>query len=246
MTEQRNVATGRLALVGNRSPNVHAHARIPRLLDALRQRDGLLLDPYWIPTQDVDTDGGLDGFDGIWLVPGSPYQSEAGALAAVRTARERAIPFLGTCGGFQHTMLEYARNVCQLTSAGHTENDPEAQDPVITPLECSLVGQEGAIHLTPGSRAERLLGVERTVERYHCNYGINPTYLETLRQHRLKFSGHDDEGQVRIAELPEHPFFLTTLFQPELAGDGTHPHALIQAFAAAMVAHRHSAAQLQR
>jgi CTP synthase (UTP-ammonia lyase) len=34
-----------------------------------------------------------------------------GALLAIRHARESAIPFLGTCGGFQHAVLEYARNV---------------------------------------------------------------------------------------------------------------------------------------
>jgi CTP synthase (UTP-ammonia lyase) len=37
----------------------------------------------------------------------------------------------------------------------------------------------------------------------------------------------------RIAELPDHPFFLATLFQPELAGDGTRPHPIIRALAAA-------------
>lgn len=49
----------------------------------------------------------------------------------------------------------------------------------------------------------------------------------------LRFSGFDDTGHVRIAEIPGHPFFLATLFQPELHGDGTRPHPVIAAFAAA-------------
>ena len=76
-------------------------------------------------------------------------------------------------------------------------------------------------------------GQGRRTERYHCSYGLNPAYLEALAAGGLRFSGFDDGGQVRIVELPGHPFFLGTLFQPELSGDGTQPHPVIRAFAAA-------------
>ena len=221
-----------LALVGDRSPTVRAHARIPALLDSLREHDGLDLDAYWIPTGEA-TD--LGGFDAIWLLPGSPYASEAGAVAAVRTARTGGIPFLGTCGGFQHAMLEYARNACGLASVAHAENTPDAGELLLVPLACSLVGHEAAVLVEPGSLAERVLGGRRVVERYHCSYGINPAYLAVLRAHGLRFSGVDETGEVRIAELPDHLFFLATLFQPELAGDGTRAHPVIRAFASAAV-----------
>src|SRR5258705_13783999 len=97
-----------VALVGDRSPSVRAHARIPQLIDALRRRDGVVLDPYWIPTEEAA--GAVDGFDGIWVVPGSPYRSADGAIAAARTARERGIPFLGTGRGFQHPVLMLPRD----------------------------------------------------------------------------------------------------------------------------------------
>ncbi len=222
--------TPRIALVGDRSPNVRAHVRIPALLAALAERDRLVLDAYWVPTEDAD----VEGFDGVWMVPGSPYRSEAGAVAAARTARERNIPFLGTCGGFQHALLEYARNVCGLTSAGHTEDASAGGDPFIVPLACSLVGHEGAVRVAAGSLAARVLGAERTVERYHCSYGLASSFLDVLRSHGLEFSGVDDNGEVRIAELPGHPFYLATLFQPELAGDGSRAHPIITAFAAAV------------
>jgi CTP synthase (UTP-ammonia lyase) len=235
MPEPLNISTARVALVGDRSPSVRAHARIPALLDALAQRDQLVLDAYWIPTQDAESADALNGFDAIWLVPGSPYRSEAGAIAAARTAREQGIPFLGTCGGFQHAVLEFARDVCGLSGVNHAENRPEADDLLIVPLACSLVGHEGVVNVERGSLAERVLGAERTVERYHCSYGTSPDYLDVLRAHGLRFSGVDEAGDVRIAELPDHPFFLATLFQPELAGDGTRPHPIIQARAAAAV-----------
>ena len=79
------MATAKLALVGDRSPSVRAHGRIPLLIDALRKRDGLVLDPYWIPSTEADD---LQDFDGIWVVPGSPYSDPDKVVAAVRTARE--------------------------------------------------------------------------------------------------------------------------------------------------------------
>jgi len=222
----------RIALVGDRSANVRAHTRIPVIMDALLGREGIALDPYWIATSDV-SGYDLNGFDAVWLLPGSPYASAAGAFAAVRTAREQGIPFLGTCGGFQHALIEYARDVCGLTSVENAEVAPDAAEQLIVPLECSLKGHEEAVMVVPGTLAAKISGAGRRTERYHCSYGLNPDYLEALSGGGLRFSGFDDGGQVRIAELPAHPFFLCTLFQPELHGDGTQPHPVIRAFAAA-------------
>ncbi|MFF9195742.1 hypothetical protein ACF09L_11080 [Streptomyces sp. NPDC014779] len=228
----------RIALVGDRSPHVKSHVRVPLLLDALAEREGLVLDAYWIRSGDAAEPGAVEGFDAVWLLPGSPYESEAGALAAIRTAREDGVPFLGTCAGFQHALIEYARDVCGLTRAAHAENDPAADtgDLLIAPLACSLVGHEGAVRVTAGSLAEAVLGAELTTERYHCNYGPDSRHLDTLEAHGMRFTGVDEDGQVRIAELPGHPFFLATLFQPELAGDGSRPHPIVRALARAAVA----------
>jgi CTP synthase (UTP-ammonia lyase) len=230
------VPAARIALVGDRSANVRAHARIPMLIEALLRRESIALDPYWIATQEA-AGADLTGFDAIWLTPGSPYASFDGALAAARTARENGIPYLGTCGGFQHALVEYARNVCGLTTVQHAEIAPDAADLLITPLDCSLAGHEEAVMVVPGTLAARILGPGRRTERYNCSYGLNPDYLETLTGAGLRFSGFDDSGHVRIMELPGHPFFLGALFQPELQGDGTQPHPILRAFAAAAKEH---------
>jgi CTP synthase (UTP-ammonia lyase) len=231
----KTATAARVALVGDRSANIRAHARIPQLLEALRDHEGIALDAYWIPTPDAESRD-LSGFDAIWLVPGSPYASEEGAVAAVRTARERGIPYLGTCGGFQHAVLEYARDACGLGGVQHAENlaargavaDPA--DLLIVPLKCSLVGHEEAVMVVPGTLAASVIGPGRRTERYHCSYGLNEAYLAALGSAGLLVSGFDDSGQPRIIEIPGHPFFLATLFQPEL-NDGTRPHPLITAFA---------------
>jgi CTP synthase (UTP-ammonia lyase) len=218
-----------IALVGDRSPSVRAHARIPQLIDALRRRDGIVLDPYWVPSTEAHE--GLEGFDGIWVVPGSPYQSAEGAIQAARTAREHEIPFLGTCGGFQHALLMLARDLAGIEDAAHAEYGGAEGEMIVVPLECSLVGHEGAIAYAPGTLMQEIMGADRSVERYHCSYGLDPRYLERLTGAGVVFSARDDAGDVRALELPGHPFFLGTLFQPELAGDGTRAHPVIRAFA---------------
>jgi CTP synthase (UTP-ammonia lyase) len=221
-----------IALVGDRSPSVRAHARIPQLIEALRRRDSIVLDPYWVPSTEAHE--GLDGFDGIWVVPGSPYQSPEGAIQAARTAREHEIPFLGTCGGFQHALIMLARDLAGIDAA-HAEYGDDEGELVIVPLECSLVGHEGAIAYTPGTLMQEIMGADRSIERYHCSYGLDPRYLQRLTDAGVVFSARDDAGDVRALELPSHPFFLGTLFQPELAGDGTRAHPVIRAFADACV-----------
>src|SRR3954470_17510200 len=224
--------TAKLALVGDRSPSVRAHGRIPQLIDALRKREGLVLDPYWIPSSEADA---LEDFDGIWVVPGSPYTDPNKVVGAVRTAREHEIPFLGTCGGFQHAILELAESPARNEPPRHAEYGDDA-DAIIVELECSLVGHEGPITYSPGTLIGRIAGVERSPERYHCSYGIAPEYVATLEQAGVVFGAHDDDGAPRALELAAHPFFLGTLFQPELAGDGTRAHPVIRAFAEATAA----------
>ncbi|WP_017622778.1 CTP synthase C-terminal region-related (seleno)protein [Nocardiopsis chromatogenes] len=226
--------SARIALVADRSPHVRAHTRVPALLEGLRRHEGLLADAYWISTEEA-ADPRIERFDGIWLLPGSPYRSEEGALAAVRAARTQGVPFLGTCGGFQHALLEFARGVCGLADARHAESDPGAARPLIAPLACSLVGQEGRVRCAPGSLASRVLGTEPRVERYQCSYGPAPDTHERLAGHGLRFTGHNDDGHARVAELDGHPFFLATLFQPELAKD-PRPHPVVRAFAEAAAA----------
>jgi CTP synthase (UTP-ammonia lyase) len=134
-----------------------------------------------------------------------------------------------------------ARDLCGIDAAAHAEYGPEGEL-VVVPLECSLVGHEGPIACEPGSLFGRIMGVERSVERYHCAYGLDRAYIERLEAAGVRFGARDDAGDVRALELPGHPFFLGTLFQPELAGDGSRAHPVVRAFADACVAQARSVA----
>jgi CTP synthase (UTP-ammonia lyase) len=105
---------------------------------------------------------------------------------------------------------------------------------VITALACSLVGQQQSVRLLPETRAAALYGATSAVEDYYCNYGVNPDYEARLQAGGLRVSGVGDEGEIRIVELPDHPFFLATLFLPQARSTRANPHPLLQGFAAAL------------
>jgi CTP synthase (UTP-ammonia lyase) len=230
----------RLALVGDRSLDVQAHARIPSVIDFVNSSSEDPIEIYWLHSRSVSQPGDIAAFDGVWVVPGSPYDSMDGVLSAIQGARTSSIPFLGTCGGFQHLLLEFARNVCGLGHVAHAEVDPDAAEPLITALYCSLLGEEATVVVSPGTKAAEAMGAGAVTERYFCRFGLNLDYLQVLETNGLVFSGRDEQGDPRIAELPGHPFFVGSLFQPELSSGPGWAHPLIVAFAAAVKEHAHS------
>lgn len=221
----------RLALIGDYNPEVVAHRAIPLALELARKHTGKACEWGWIGTDTItDAPRELDGYDGVWCVPASPYRYMAGALAAIRFAREDKRPFLGTCGGFQHALIEFARHVAGVVGAEHAETNATARDLVVTPLACSLVGQQGDITFTPGSQLHALFNGQPAREGYHCNYGPNPAYRARFEAAGLRFTGFDGGQQIRAMELPGHPFFIGTLFQPERSALEGRRHPLIDAF----------------
>ncbi|HET9986111.1 MAG TPA: hypothetical protein VFQ38_21095 [Longimicrobiales bacterium] len=222
----------RIGLIGDFDPTVTAHHAIGVALEQASARLDRRIEGVWPGTEAVERDGAalLAGFDGLWCVPASPYRSVEGALAAIRFARESPRPFLGTCGGFQHTLIEYARNVLGLAGADHAETSPDAALPLVSRLSCSLVEATGSVRLRAGSRAAMLAGDAPLTEQYHCNFGLNPEYRRLFEGSGLRIVGEDEAGEVRVVELDDHPFFLATLFQPERRSLEGTLHPIVAAF----------------
>lgn len=225
----------RIALIGNYNTTSLAHQAIERSLELIAKDLNIPVSFFWIPTESINFSSLLE-YHAIWCVPGSPYKSMEGALEAIKIARENKIPFLGTCGGFQHAVLEYARNVLLLKESDHLESNPLTSFPLIGPLRCSLVGEMGSIVLQPQSLIEKIYGKKTITETFNCNYGVNQVYQSLLEKNtNLQISGRDLSKNIRVIELVNHPFFIATLYQPErLAFTGSY-HPLIKAFVQAAI-----------
>jgi CTP synthase (UTP-ammonia lyase) len=222
-----------IAIVADFNSGSRSHIATNDALAHSAKALGLGLEPNWVATSDLEngtTAKRLAGFAGLWIGPGSPYASMDGALSAIRLARERRIPLLGTCGGFQHIIIEYARNVLGYEDAEHQESAPDATRHVISRLACSLAGRTMTITPEPGSMLAEVYSQKTVKEEYLCNFGVNPDYVDALRRAPLRVAASDDEGAVRAAELPGHPFFIGTLFLPQHRSTVTAPHLLITRF----------------
>lgn len=191
------------------------------------------MDGVWVSTEEID-DNLFQRFSGIWVAPGSPYKNMDKTLWAIRHARENGVACFGTCGGFQHLIIEYARNVLGFKEAEHAEYDPYASKLFISQLACSLAGREMELSFSPGSQVAAIYGANSATERYYCNFGVNPNFVPLLKSGPLKITGSDSEGEIRVIELPGHPFFLGTLFVPQTRSTAEHPHPLVTAFVRAV------------
>jgi CTP synthase (UTP-ammonia lyase) len=177
-------------------------------------------------------------YRGLLAAP-TPYFFVDGVIKGIRLAREMNIPFLGTCGGSQYTLLEFARNVAGMTNAVHTEINPHTDMPLLIKIACSIDRRKGKaprmlgtfeINLEPGTEAFRLYGKPKISESYSCSYELNPEYEGRLVESGLIISGRDDAGKARIIEVHNKNIFIGTSFLPQLNSTPEKPHPLFVAY----------------
>jgi CTP synthase (UTP-ammonia lyase) len=227
------MTASKIALLGEFSPTFPPHPATSAALEHACGAAGLDIAGEWVSTADVDEDL-LAGYSGIWVAPGSPYKDMSRTLRAIRLARDHGIPCFGTCGGFQHMVIEYARHVLHFADAQHAEYDPDASRLFISALQCSLLGRTMALRFQAGSRVAGIYGSHSAEEEYYCNFGVNPGVVPLLRAGGLQITGSDEEGEVRVIELAGHPFFIATLFVPQMRSTPSRPHPLVTAFVRAV------------
>jgi CTP synthase (UTP-ammonia lyase) len=225
----------RIALVGDFNPEVTAHQAIKKCFALAAQAGSSPVEPVWLSTELIvpRDQKALQHFRGFWCIPASPYRHTEGALWAIQFAREHNLPFLGTCGGFQHALLEYARNVLGLSQAEHAETNPQAALPLLTRLQCSLVEASQKILVTGPGPFRNAYGAEAGEEGFRCNYGLNPKFEHLFKEGPMQIAARSVEGEARGFQLLDHRFFIGTLFQPERRALKGAVHPLVSAFFAA-------------
>ena len=184
----------------------------------------------WIDTTTLDTDCYaeiLHNTNGIWSATGCPFKSMNGSLNAIRYARENQIPHIGTCSGFQHTIIEYARNVLGYQNAQHAEYTNNADNLFIDLMACSLKGTRGKVDIMEHTAASKIYGTSNIEVDYYCSYGINEAYRPLILRGDLIVSGMDINHTIRMMELNNHPFFIITAFVPQMDSSFDNPNPLI-------------------
>lgn len=184
----------------------------------------------WVPT---DSHVDVTDFDGVWLVPGSPYADDDAVIDALHAVRKHGIPFLGTCGGMQYAVMEFLRNELN-QPATHAESDGERDDNAVVALACSLYGRASTVTPVAGSRFANWSPVP--FEGMHfCNYAASHDSVAALVAAGVVVGATGDGAGAEVLEFPDHPFYVASMFQPHIGASASEPiHPLIGAFASAV------------
>lgn len=219
----------KIGLAGDHNENVTAHRAIPVALDLSSRDLSIDLEIHWINSEDIPKFD-LGSFSGFWCIPASPYKSMENILQLINFARNEDIPFLGTCGGYQHAALEFARNALGFAHADNGEVNPDAEMPLISALVCKLIEVTDQIQLKENSKVANVYGCNLISEEYRCGFGVNRKYLPIFDGSEMNFSGFDSQGDPRVLEIQKNNFFIGTAFQPERSALRNQSHPIVRAF----------------
>jgi CTP synthase len=251
----------KIAVVGKYTQLGDAYKSISEALTHGGMANRVKVKVEWVDAELFDTDDAapyLEGFHAILVPGGFGERGTEGKIKAATFAREKKVPYLGICLGMQMAVIEAARNVAGMTTAGSQEFDHEAGkdrfEPVIFHLKewvkdnqtiardvlddkggTMRLGAYDAV-LTEGSKVAGVYGVTHIVERHRHRYEVDVTYKEKLEAAGLCFSGMSPDGRLpEIVEWTDHPWFIGVQFHPELKSKPFAPHPLFEGFVKAAV-----------
>ncbi|MCL0035084.1 CTP synthase [Thermodesulfovibrionales bacterium] len=212
----------------------------------------------WVDSEEVKAKGVdniMSGVDGIFVPGGFGSRGIEGKIEAIRYAREEQIPFFGICLGMQCAVIEFSRNVCNL-SANSTEFDINTENPVIHLIKKWYNPREGKIEerikesemggtmrlgaypcvLKEGTQAFKIYGIKEISERHRHRYEFNNKYRDIFTKNGFVISGVSPNNElVEVVELSDHPWFLGCQFHPEFKSKPTEPHPLFKSFIKASI-----------
>jgi CTP synthase len=210
---------------------------------------------HYVDSEAIERDGidTLKGMDAILVPGGFGKRGVEGKIAAIRYARENAVPYLGICLGMQLAVIEFARNKADLPGANSTEFEPDTPNPVVA-LITEWQNRDGSIErrsaqsdlggtmrlgsqpseVVPGSLAHRVYGSTTVSERHRHRYEVNNHYLPRIEASGLAVGAWAKSAAAgdlcEMIELPDHPWFFGCQFHPEFTSNPRRGHPLFIAF----------------
>ena len=241
-----------IAMVGKYMELLDAYKSLIEAMDHAGIHARTKVKLHYIDSETIEEEGTsvLEGMDAILVPGGFGERGVEGKIRTAQYARENKIPYLGICLGMQVAVIEFARNVANLTGAHSTEFNLKTENPVVG-LITEWVNSEGSkeirseesdlggtmrlgaqnCNLIEGTKAHAAYGQNVISERHRHRYEVNNYYVPALKEAGLTISGLSaDNSLVEMVEIADHPWFVACQFHPEFTSTPRYGHGLFSAF----------------
>ena len=241
-----------IAMVGKYMELLDAYKSLIEAMDHAGIHASTKVKLHYIDSEKIEEEGTsvLEGMDAILVPGGFGERGVEGKIRTAQYARENKIPYLGICLGMQVAVIEFARNVANLTGAHSTEFNLKTENPVVG-LITEWVNSEGSkeirseesdlggtmrlgaqnCNLIEGTKAHAAYGQNVISERHRHRYEVNNYYVPALKEAGLTISGLSaDNSLVEMVEIADHPWFVACQFHPEFTSTPRYGHGLFSAF----------------
>jgi CTP synthase len=241
-----------IAMVGKYMELLDAYKSLIEAMDHAGIHARTKVKLHYIDSETIEEEGTsvLEGMDAILVPGGFGERGVEGKIRTAQYARENKIPYLGICLGMQVAVIEFARNVANLTGAHSTEFNLKTENPVVG-LITEWVNSEGSkeirseesdlggtmrlgaqnCNLIEGTKAHAAYGQDVISERHRHRYEVNNYYVPALKEAGLTISGLSaDNSLVEMVEIADHPWFVACQFHPEFTSTPRYGHGLFSAF----------------
>jgi len=237
----KNEDTVKIAMVGKYVTLADSYVSVNHALKHAGAIIGKNVTIEWIDSETFN--GNMDklgGFNGILVPGGFGTRGSEGIIKTANYAREKNIPYLGICFGFQLAAIEFGRSVCGLENANSSEIDPKTPNPVIDllPEQKEVANLGGSLRLgandinvKENSLAYKIYNSNVISKRHRHRFEFNKDYIDKFIENGMVFSGESDNGKrMEILEIPSHKFFLGVQFHPEFNSRPGFPEEAFKAF----------------
>jgi len=194
----------------------------------------------WIDSENLDDIEKLSEYNGILVPGGFGTRGSEGIIKTANYAREKNIPYLGICFGFQLAAVAFGRHVCNLENANSAEIDSKTKFPIIDLLpEQKAVNDMGGslrlganeVKIKNDSLASKIYNSDLISKRHRHRYEFNKDFLDDFEKNGMIFSGQSDgDKRMEILEIPSHKFFLGVQYHPEFSSRPGFPEEAFEAF----------------
>ena len=215
----------KIAMVGKYVTLADSYVSVNHALKHAGARLGKSVDIDWIDSESISDYNKLSEYDGILVPGGFGTRGSEGIIKTANYAREKNIPYLGICFGFQLAAVSFGKDVLNLEDVNSSEIKQDAKNPVVDllPEQKDVLDMGGSLRLgghnikiKPDTMAQKIYNSDSITKRHRHRYEINKNYIPEFEKHGMIFSAESDEGKrMEILEIPSHKFYLGVQFHPE-------------------------------